>query len=154
MKKEEVLQKIRNLFPEAESMSIDYYGDGDDFGEFSDLTVWGKEVVIEKYTTSEYESKFISLTENYIFTLFDSAANTPTFIDAGSNGNVYFDLLENKVTLSNTYRDHEYEEECETCDGMGSNDDGDECKDCDGTGGGDINWDADDIEDICNPEVF
>ncbi|MBT5913248.1 MAG: hypothetical protein HOH59_10615 [Rhodospirillaceae bacterium] len=40
------MQKLRNLFPEAESMGIDYYGDGDDFGEFSDLTVWGKEEVI------------------------------------------------------------------------------------------------------------
>ena len=35
-----------------------------------------------------------------------------------------------------------------------NNDDGDECKDCDGTGGGEINWEADDIEDICDPEVF
>ena len=156
MNKEEVLKKISEIFPKADIVDLSYYGDGDSFEEFSELctrykleepikheaTKWSPEGWIQEYESksiNDYEEieRFLNLkvsnentVENYIWKIFEKANNSPNFNNAGSYGTISFDIKNNIVELSNTYKDYHYDDD------------------------GNIDWDKGDIENECETEKF
>ena len=159
MDKEEVLKKISEIFPKADIVDLSYYGDGDSFEEFSELctrckldepikhegTKWNPEGWIQEYEEvhlnnhNDYEEieRFLKLkvsaentVENYIWEIFEKANNSPDFNNAGSCGIISFDIKNNIVELSNTYKDYHYDDD------------------------GNIDWDQDDVENECETEKF
>ena len=120
MTKNTVLEEIKKLYPNAKEISINYWGDSDDFGEFHSLYVDGDEI--------NDCNDFIAVAEDYMFSLFNQAG--VSFIDAGADGCISFDIESREVTLYNTSKEYEYNED------------------------GDIDYDEDPIEHEDKPEKF
>ena len=130
--KEQVLRKISEMFPKADLVSLYYMGSGDDFEEFSNLSIEmeldkpieHKNGRIQKYDEIEYITdykkieKFINLElsdgnkiENYIWEVFEKANNSPAFEGAGAHGTIYFYIKNNLVELQNNYWEYNYDDD-------------------------------------------
>ena len=130
--KEEVLRKISEMFPKADLVSLYYMGSGDDFEEFSNLSIKieldkpieHKNGIIQKYDEIEYITdykeieKFVNLEvsdgnkiESYIWEVFEKANNSPAFVDAGSHGTISFYIKNNSVELQNNYWEYNYDDD-------------------------------------------
>jgi len=130
--KEEVLKKISEMFPNVDDVSLSYHGSGDDFGEFASLMIGDEDFidfeVIEKFLNLEVSDG--NTVEDYVWEVFRKANNSPDFIDAGSNGNIFFDIKNNKVVLANVYLENNYDDD------------------------GNIDWEQEEIENECEKEEF
>ena len=138
MNKEQVLKKISEIFPKADILALYYYGEGDSFEEFSECEIYS-EMDDSYQSISDYEEieRFVNLkvsnentVEDYIWEIFEKANNSPNFNNAGSYGTISFDIKNNIVKLSNTYKDYHYDDD------------------------GKIDWDQGDIENECETEEF
>lgn len=94
--KKEVLAELAAAFPTVVKFVSSYAGAGDNFDSFYQLDTYdseGKPVDIS-------DSKFLDITEDYMFEIFERSGN-PNFNDDGSEGTVTFDMVNKVVTLHN-----------------------------------------------------
>ena len=102
--KKEVMTQLRERFPYASKIEIEYYGSGDNFDSFNACYILddeGKNVSGEDHYKDEQDA--VKITEDYMFYLMDHAVNQPDFNNDGSEGKVIFDLVNRVATLEVTY---------------------------------------------------
>jgi len=117
VKDKKLFDNIKNLVP-SEILKIDfhYYGDGDDFDEFTTVLYLNKKGVWKSGVLStDSEENLKKIITEYVFKIFNAAKNPPIFNNDGSAGNIIFDLTNGNIKLLNNYLDFESEEPIE-CD--------------------------------------
>lgn len=105
--KKEVIAQLAEKFPNAAKFEISYAGSGDSFDSFYSLDA----VDADGKNIQDYErreSEFLSITEDYIFELFERSGN-PDFNNDGSEGTVTFDMVNKAVILHNYWIIHSTE---------------------------------------------
>lgn len=100
--KKEVIALLKERFPNAAIIEIEYTGAGDNFDSFYACYVMdenGHSVVKD----GSEEQEAIDIAADYMFHIMDNANNQPDFNNDGSEGKVTFDLINRVVTLEVVY---------------------------------------------------
>lgn len=88
----ETFRQLKEEYPEAKSISVDYYGSGDSFDEYHNVQI-----------DEEYNNNFnINKYEN----LLDAALehSEADFDNDGCNGTITIDLMDETVSVDNYYK--------------------------------------------------
>jgi hypothetical protein len=100
--KKETMAELKERYPYAAKITVDYAGAGDSFDSFFEFTIEdSKEAVIEP--GQHDENDFYAIAETYIWDIMNRAQHSPDFNNDGSEGRVIFDLINKVVILEVTY---------------------------------------------------
>lgn len=100
--KKETLAALAERFPGVATFEIGYQGAGDNFDSFFDF-VMKDSTANEIKSTQGDESNFLTITDDYIWDIFDRAQHQPDFNNDGSEGRVIFDMINKVVILEVSY---------------------------------------------------
>tara|TARA_B110000003_G_C16578482_1_gene507100 strand:+ start:84 stop:845 length:762 start_codon:yes stop_codon:yes gene_type:complete len=112
IKNEKLLNQLKEIVPSGiKLINFHYYGDGDDFDEFTSIDYMNEdEKYVENILSDDQEENLKQIIEDYAFKIFGAAKNPPDFNDSGSSGYMEFNLTEGTVELQTNYLEFDEED--------------------------------------------
>ena len=99
------IQELAERFPDVRRISVDYYGSGDSFDSFNDLTFEKNDGTTSDYSSLDWKQRFELLNETAMNELLWDAIerSEADFNNEGSRGYVHINLDTTTLEVENYY---------------------------------------------------